>query len=109
MAINGKTIWTRFFQPAVLVALLAILVQPAEAAKRLALVIGNDTYEDIEPLSRAVADARAYRQTLEDERGFKVFYAENAGRRTMNTTVANFLAAITPGDTAMIVYSGHGV
>lgn len=109
MAKNGKTFWARILQTALLVALFALTVQPADAAKRLALVIGNDTYEDIEPLSRAVADARAYRHTLEDERGFKVFYAENAGRRAMNTTVANFLAAITPGDTAMIVYSGHGV
>lgn len=82
---------------------------PADAEKRLALVIGNNTYDEVEPLDRAVADARAYRKVLEEQRGFQVFYAENAGRREMNARVGEFLSSIRPGDTAMIVYSGHGV
>ena len=81
----------------------------ALAANRLALVIGNDTYNEVAPLERAVADARAYRDLLQNSRGFEVFYAENARRRDMNTLVAQFLAAIRPGDIAMVVYSGHGV
>ena len=85
------------------------LAAPVLAENRLALVIGNDAYNEIEPLDRAVADARAYRDLLQDQRGFRVFYAENAGRREMNARVAEFLGAIQPGDTAMIVYSGHGV
>ena len=88
---------------------MVIAATPADAAKRLALVIGNNAYEEVEALDRAVADARAYRSVLEEQRGFKVYYAEDAGRREMNTRVAEFLAAIRPGDTAMIVYSGHGV
>ncbi len=81
----------------------------AMAAKKLALVIGNDAYTEVEPLARAVADARAYKKLLEEERGFDVFYAENADRVAMNTMVAEFLSAIEPGDVAMVVYSGHGV
>ena len=89
--------------------LLIAAAAPAGAANRLALVIGNDTYKEVAPLGRAVDDARAYRDLLTEQRGFRVFYAENAGRREMNARVAEFLSAIQPGDTAMVVYSGHGV
>lgn len=109
MTDTGKTLFAWIAGFSLLIVALISTAQSAEAAKRLALVIGNDTYQDIEPLARAVADARAYRQTLEEERGFTVFYAENAGRSKMNGTVSEFLAAISPGDTAMVVYSGHGV
>ncbi len=81
----------------------------AYAGNRLALVIGNDAYEQVASLDRAVADSRAYRKLLEEDRGFTVFYAENSGRGEMNARVAEFLSAIRPGDITMVVYSGHGV
>ena len=56
MTDSGKTLLLRVTSLALLVAALVFTAQPAEAAKRLALVIGNDTYEEIEPLARAVAD-----------------------------------------------------
>lgn len=98
-----------WFLSAAIAVLTVIAGAPASAANRLALVIGNNAYEEVEALDRAVADARTYRTVLEEERGFKVFYAEDAKRREMNDRVSEFLAAIRPGDVTMIVYSGHGV
>ncbi len=106
----GIAVWRRGLLCAVATVMAgALFAAPASAAQKLALIIGNDDYEAVSKLERAVADARAYRNLLENERGFTIYYAENAGRRKMNSTVAQFLAAIQPGDTAMVIYSGHGV
>src|SRR5271168_5371643 len=40
---------------------------PAGTENRLALVIGEDTYEQIAPLRKPVADARAYAGTLREK------------------------------------------
>ncbi|MEM9146097.1 MAG: caspase family protein, partial [Pseudomonadota bacterium] len=95
-----------------LVAMLGLLAaHAAEAAqpRKLALVIGNDLYSNFVPLERAVADSRAYRDMLSQTRGFEVFYTENADRAATFQLVFQFISNIRPGDTAMVVYSGHGV
>ncbi|GAG43454.1 unnamed protein product, partial [marine sediment metagenome] len=48
-----------------MLALLLMCASPAQA-KRVALVIGNDHYENIPDLKKAVNDARALGQTLKD-------------------------------------------
>ena len=74
-AIHGRP--TREGRIRKLVAFLALLILcwaaslPARAENRLALVIGEDTYEQIAPLRKAVADARAYAGTLR-EKGYSV-------------------------------------
>lgn len=94
-----------------LVAAAACLAGGAEAlaARRLALVIGNDAYAHLPALERAVSDARAYRDVLSGERGFEVFFVENGTRDATFATLFRFLGEIQPGDVAMVVYSGHGV
>lgn len=47
-----------------LAALLAIAVSPAEAERRLALVIGNDSYHEVTPLQKAVSDAESMAEKL---------------------------------------------
>jgi len=54
--------------------------------KRVALVIGNDSYE-VAPLSNAVDDADAMKVFLEAN-GFKVIYTNNANEQTMKSKVA---------------------
>ena len=84
------------------------LAGPALAAKRVALVIGNDDYANLAPLEKAANDARAVAATLE-EIGFEVFLGENLTRRETNRRLADFEAAIAPGDTAFFFFAGHGV
>ena len=82
-------------------------VSSALAENRLALVIGNDAYQNIEPLQKARADARAYATVLRDK-GFAVQEGYDLSYGGFNQAVAHFVAAIQPGDTAVFVYSGHG-
>ncbi len=80
----------------------------ALAAKRVALVIGNDAYEHVTKLQKAVNDAEAMGETLEAI-GFKVQRARNIGRRDMNFQIQKFTAELEAGDEALFFFAGHGV
>ena len=81
---------------------------PSFAKNRIALVIGNNAYQNVQPLDRAVNDADAISQTLE-ETEFDVIRANNVNRLTFNQKVAEFVSRIQPGDVAMFYYAGHGI
>lgn len=89
-------------------AMLASLVAPAWAEKRVALVIGNDGYANLPKLQKAANDAQAVGDTLA-RIGFEVFRARDVGRQGMIDKVAEFTSRIEPGDTALFFYAGHGV
>ena len=86
---------------------LLLLSQPALAAKRLALVIGNNAYENVPQLQKAVNDADAIAQEL-SKIGFDVVKAENVGRRAMSRALSELESKIATGDTALIYFAGHG-
>ena len=95
----------------VFICLVCTQLMPAEA-KRVALVIGNNSYPnlpDFRQLQKAVNDARSMRDTLRDDLGFNVSFAENADFRTMNNGFKKFEAAVEPGDVVFMYFSGHGV
>ena len=83
------------------------LAASARAENRLALVIGNDDYQHIDKLQKAVADAKAYAAVLR-EKGFSVQEGYDLSILDMSGAVADFVEKIHPGDTAVFVYSGHG-
>lgn len=78
------------------------------AAKRVALVIGNDAYEKVPRLDNAVADARAIAIALEKV-GFTVMLASNSNKEQMLSAVRKFKTRLNSGDEAVFYYSGHGV
>ncbi|WP_408918030.1 caspase domain-containing protein [Bradyrhizobium arachidis] len=80
---------------------------PAEAAKRVALVVGNNEYRNVPKLLKAVNDARTMGDTLR-QLGFTVMVAENQNRLQFSETLLAFDKAIEPGDTAFFFYAGHG-
>jgi uncharacterized caspase-like protein len=86
---------------------IAAAVVPAQAAKRVALVIGNDAYRNVPKLQKAVNDARTMGQTLQ-KLGFDVMVAENQTRQAFSQTLLAFDNTIEPGDTAFFFYAGHG-
>jgi Caspase domain len=88
---------------------LAILlfVVPAHA-ERLALVIGNDNYEALPPLSKARNDADAVAETL-GQLGFAVTLARDADRRSMTRALSDLAASIEPGAEVVFYFAGHGV
>ncbi len=78
------------------------------AAKRLALVIGNNNYNEVPKLEKAVGDATAIGQKLA-AMGFDVTTAFDLDRRNLNQALSKLYGKIEPGDTVLIQYSGHGV
>jgi hypothetical protein len=81
---------------------------PNDGTKRVALVIGNDRYESLPGLQKAVNDARSIGDTL-SRLGFEVVKVENAPRRIMNQKLVEFTGKIGRGDTAFFFFAGHGV
>jgi len=87
---------------------LIIAATPAIAAKRVALVIGNNAYEQVTKLQKAVNDARAMSETLSGI-GFKVLRGEDLSRRDLNRQIQSFASEIEAGDEALFFFAGHGV
>ncbi|WP_065751084.1 caspase family protein [Bradyrhizobium paxllaeri] len=82
-------------------------VAPARAEKRVALLVGNNAYENIPRLQTAVNDARAVGTALR-KLGFSVISVENQSRRAMSEAMLAFDKAVEPGDTALFFFAGHG-
>jgi uncharacterized caspase-like protein len=97
----------RFAMAALGLALATLVVAPAQAAKRVALVIGNNDYKNVPKLQKAVNDARTMGETLK-QLGFSVMVAENQTRQAFSETLLAFDKAVEPGDTAFFFYAGHG-
>ena len=87
--------------------LLALGLTPAAAQKRVALVIGNDTYQNVTPLKKAGNDAERVATTLKGL-GFQVISATNQNRRGMSDSLTAFERALSAGDTAFFFFAGHG-
>ena len=91
----------------VLCIALAASMAAAEA-RRVALVVGINDYKEIPKLEKAVGDATEMAATL-TKLGFEVTRVLNADRRTLNLAISDFTAGLTPDDTALVHFSGHGV
>jgi len=79
----------------------------AQEGKRIALVVGNNTYA-LSPLRNAVNDARVMDQALRNA-GFRTILRENVTKTALEEAVAEFLQQLGPDDTALFYYAGHGV
>ncbi|MGB6389871.1 MAG: caspase family protein [Methyloceanibacter sp.] len=90
-----------------IIACLGLLASPAHAANRVALVIGNNAYEHVPALQKAVNDSEAIAAELA-RLGFDVVKAENVGRRAMSRALVELETKIVSGDTALIYFAGHG-
>jgi hypothetical protein len=91
-----------------LVTVLSLGAGQACAENRLAFVVGNDAYRNVNPLQKAVNDARAVGRGLQ-QLGFRVTLGENLAWRDFVVKFSAFENSIQPGDTAFLFYSGHGV
>jgi hypothetical protein len=91
-----------------LVFAATVLALPAQAQNRLAFIVGNDSYQNIDALKKAVNDARAMAQGLQ-RLGFQVVLGENLKRREFIERFNTFENSVRAGDTVFLFYSGHGV
>src|SRR3954463_7979800 len=88
-------------------AAVAALAAPAQAEKRVALVIGNNDYKNVPKLQKGANDPRTMGDTLK-QLGFTVLVGENQNRQAFSETLLAFDKAVGPGDTAFFFYAGHG-
>src|SRR5262245_4858347 len=80
---------------------------PAQAQKKVALLIGNNRYQHVPELKTAINDAHSLAEVLR-KLGFSVIVAENQSRRAMSEALLIFDKAVEPGDTAFFFFAGHG-
>ncbi len=76
--------------------------------RRVALVVGNNIYDNVNSLQKAVGDASAVSKRLE-ELGFAVTVGRNLSIIDTERTISHFVDDIRPGDTVFFHFSGHGI
>ena len=80
-------------------------VAPARS-RRLALVIGNNAYQNLYKLRNAVKDAVAVQLALRTA-GFEVIFLRDGTLKQTADAIQKFLTALQPGEVAVLYYSGH--
>lgn len=89
------------------VAVAMLQTASAQEQRKLALVIGNQDYEEIVDLQKAEGDADSVSAHLASI-GFQVTVAKDIGRRAMSRAVLEFQKTIQEGDLVLFYYAGHG-
>ena len=74
-----------------------------------ALVIGNDRYRHLQPLSNAVNDANDVASLLRSKYGFNVDVLTNATRDAIVSKLSELRTQISSKDNLLVYYAGHGV
>jgi uncharacterized caspase-like protein len=88
--------------------LQALGALPAEAGKRVALIIGNSAYSQAPALSNPVNDAADMAKAL-TAAGFDVVLGLDVDRRTFDGKLREFARIVGDADTAVLFYAGHGL
>ncbi len=96
-----------FFTISLLISLLLFSSSVFSRERRLALVIGNESYKEA-PLDNPVNDASDMAAVLK-KLGFKIIYRKNASKETMETAVSNFEKQLRKGGVGLFYYAGHGM
>jgi uncharacterized caspase-like protein len=82
--------------------------QSALNAKRIALVIGNSSYQSITELTNPKNDATDIAAKLKTLK-FEVLLATDANHAKMSALLEEFKAKVTREHVALVFYAGHGV
>ncbi|MEK9283592.1 MULTISPECIES: caspase family protein [unclassified Bradyrhizobium] len=88
---------------------MLLLCQPAWAANRVALVIGNSAYKNAAPLSNPINDAVIVEATLKNA-GFDVVQTRlDIQAAEMRRALRDFADQARDADVAVVYYAGHGI
>ena len=80
----------------------------AATERRVALVIGNNDYQHIAKLDKAVNDAHSVAAELRKV-GFDVQAYTNIGQKRMNQAINEFVQKVSGGGVGVFFFAGHGV
>ncbi len=103
-----------FFRPPFLLAIFFIfpggLASKADAAGRVALIIGVDNYENVEPLGAALSDADLIASTLQSiDPPFDVTLLRDTDMDEAEDAFEKFLDTSANAECALLYFAGHGV
>jgi len=73
-----------------------------------ALIIGNQTYDQLPALKTSVNDAKAVDEVLRTHYGYKTTLLINANRHQIMTAFNDLREVLTEKDNLLIYYAGHG-
>jgi uncharacterized caspase-like protein len=105
MTVRGALKLRGFF----LAAALVLLCQPAWAAKRVALVLGNSAYQNVAKLPNPVNDGAAMAATLTGA-GFDVVDSRHDLQAAeTRRALRDFADKARDADIAVVYYAGHGI
>lgn len=90
------------------ILIVAVVVQPAAAANRIALVIGNSSYAQVPYLPNAAKDARDVAGALR-ALGFEVHDGYDMTRAQTLSLTAEVTRKLASDDVALFYFSGHGI
>lgn len=91
----------------VMVALIIIAALPVDAGQRVALIIGNGSYDNA-PLANPVNDASDMAAALK-KLGFTVILKKNADIEMMEEAIEDFGNRLKKGGVGLFYYAGHGI
>jgi uncharacterized caspase-like protein len=99
--------------PRLLLVILLLMLVPlagakAEDAERIALVVGNASYEALPHLANPEHDAQLMDKALKSV-GFETITVLNASRRDMVEALKQLTARIGPNSSVVVYYAGHGI
>ena len=93
----------------VLAATLFLVSQPALADKRVALILGNSTYQNVPPLSNPVNDGAVMAATFKGA-GFDVVVSRyDLTALDTRRVLRDFEDRARDADVAVVYYAGHGM
>ncbi|MCP5083657.1 MAG: hypothetical protein GY948_18370 [Alphaproteobacteria bacterium] len=88
---------------------LFLTIETAVAAKRVALVVGNSTYQHAAALKNPINDAEAVAETLE-RLDFDVVKGVDLSHKDFAKTISKFAQKLSKGvNVALFFYGGHGL
>ena len=90
------------------VVALAAACGQASAASRVALVVGNTSYEHAPALANPLNDATDVGEAF-GRLGFSVTRLENAGYAALRRGLLEFQRAASASEVAVVFYAGHGI
>ena len=93
----------------ILAAALLLLCQPASAAKRVALVIGNSAYQNVALLPNPVNDGAVIAAMLKNAGFDAVDSRHDLPANEMRRALRDFADRARDADIAVIYYAGHGM
>jgi uncharacterized caspase-like protein len=90
-------------------ALAGLLAAPAQAEKRVALVIGNGSYAHIAGLPNVANDAAAMAALFKAAKFDTVDVKSNLGVVELRRALKEFAGRAADADLAVVFYAGHGI